>query len=68
MFFFLEYESVKDYSIKNKWLPGNKNYPKKIDEELKKRFKNTFKFFINDSNKFIFLLRKGICPSEYWYQ
>ena len=42
-----------------------KNYSKKIDEELKKRFKNTFKFFNNVINKFILLFRKGVCPYEY---
>ena len=31
-----------------------------IDEELKKRFKNTFKFFNNDINKSILLLRKDV--------
>ena len=34
--FFLEYESVKDNLIKYKFLPGNKDYSKIIDEELKK--------------------------------
>ena len=33
---FLEYESVKDNSIKHKCLPCNQNYSNKIDEELKK--------------------------------
>ena len=35
---------------------------KKIDDELKKQFKNTFKFSNSDINKFILLLRKGIYP------
>ena len=61
---FLEYESVKDNSIKYKCLSGNKNYSNKIDEELKKRFKNTFNFSNNDINKFILLLRKGVYPYE----
>ena len=39
---FLEYESVEDSLIKCKCLPCNKDYSNKIDEELKKRFKNTF--------------------------
>ena len=34
----------------------NKNYSKKIDEGLKKRSTNTFKFSNNDINKFILLL------------
>ena len=62
---FLEYESVKDNLIKYKCLSCNKDYSNKIDEELKKRFKNTFKFSNNDINKFILLLRKGVYPYEY---
>ena len=30
-----------------------------------KRFKNTFKFSYNDSNKFILLFKKGFYPHEY---
>ena len=54
---FLEYESVKDNLIKYKCLSCNKNYSNKIYEEMKKRFKNTFKFSRNDISKFILLLR-----------
>ena len=36
-----------------------------IDEELKKRFKNTFKFFNNDINKSILLLRKDVYPCKH---
>ena len=43
----------------------NKAYSKKIDEELKKRSKNTFKFSHNDINKFILLLKKGVYHYEY---
>ena len=53
---FLEYQIVKDNLIKYKCLSCNKAYSNKIDEELKKRFKNTFKFSNNDINKFILLL------------
>ena len=49
--------SVKDNLIKYKCLSCNKDYSKKHDEELKKKFKNTFKFSTNDINKFILLLR-----------
>ena len=41
---FLEYESDKENSIKYKYLSCNKGYSKKIDEELKKRFKSTLSF------------------------
>ena len=56
---FLEYESIKDNLIKYKCLSCNKNYSNKLDEELKIRFKNTFRFSNNDINKLILLLRKG---------
>ena len=61
----LEYESVKNNLKKIKCLSSNINYWNKIDEELKKRFKNTFKFSDNDINKYILLLRKGVYPDEY---
>ena len=57
---FLEYESGKDNLIKYKCLSCNKDYSDKLDQKLKKRFKNTFKLSNNDANKFILLLRKGI--------
>ena len=47
---FLEYESAKDNLIKYKCLSCNKDFSNKIDEELKKRFKNTFNFSSNDIN------------------
>ena len=62
---FFEYESVKDNLIKYKCLSCNKGYSNKTDEELIKRFKNTFKFSNIDINKFILLLRKGVYPYEY---
>ena len=62
---FLEYESVKDNLIKYRCLSCNKDYWNKFDEELKKKFKNTFKFSNNDLNKFILFLRKGVYPYEY---
>ena len=43
----------------------NNNYSKKVDEELKKKFKNSFEFSNIDINKFILLLRKGLYPYEY---
>ena len=62
---FLGYESVKNNLIKYKCLSCNEDYSKKLDEELKKRFKDTFKFSNNDINKFILLLNKGVYPYEY---
>ena len=49
----------KDNLIKYKLLFYNKDYSNKIDEKLKKRFKNTFKF---SNNEFILLLRKFFYP------
>ena len=49
---FLEHESVKDNRIKYKCLSYDKDYSNKLDEELKKSFKNTFKFSSNDINNF----------------
>ena len=38
---------------------------KKLNEEFKKKLKNTFKFSNNDIHKFILLLRKDVYPYEY---
>ena len=50
---------------KYKGLPCNNNYSNKIDEKLKKRFKNTFEISNNDINKFILFLRKVVYPYEF---
>ena len=55
----------KKNSVKYKCLSCNKDYSNKIDEDVKKRSKNTFKFSDNEINKFILLLRKGVYPYEY---
>ena len=51
--------------MKYKCIFCSKDCSNKIDEELKKQFKNTFKFSNNDINKFILSLRKGVYPYEY---
>ena len=51
--------------MRYKCLSCNRNYSNKLDEELKKKFKNTFKFSNNDIKKFILLLRKGVYPYKY---
>ena len=38
---------------------------KNINKDLIKKFKNTFSFCNADINKFVSLLRKGVCPYEY---
>ena len=50
---------------KYKDLSCNNNYSNKIDEKLKKRFKNTFEISNNDINKFILFLRKVVYPYEF---
>ena len=55
----------QDNFVKYKRLSWNKDYSNNFDEELKKKFKNIFKFSNNDINKFILLLRKGVYPYEY---
>ena len=57
---FLNMKNVNDNLIKYRCLSCNKNYLNKVDEKLKKRFGNTFKFSNNDINKFILLLTKGV--------
>ena len=62
---FLEFESVKYNFIKYKCLFFKKDYSNKLDEKLKKRFKNTFTFCDNDINIYFLLLRKTAYPHEY---
>ena len=57
--FFFEYRNVKENLIIYKCLSN------KIDEKLKKRFKNTFKFSNINIDKFNLLLRKDIYPNKY---
>ena len=61
---FLEYENANDNLINYKCLSCYKNCSKKIGENVKNPFKNTFKFS-NDIYKFILLLRKDVYPCEY---
>ena len=51
--------------IKCKCLSCNKDYSSKLDEKVKKWFKDTFQFPNNNVNKFILLLGKGVYPYEY---
>ena len=61
----LEYMNFKDNLIEYKCSCCNNNHQQKFDDKLKEHFFNTFKFSNHGSNKFILLLRKGICPYEY---
>ena len=60
---FLNTQTLK--MIKHKSLFCSKNYQKKFDKNLKKRFFNTYKFSNNYINKFIFLLRIGVYLYDY---
>ena len=57
---FLEYTNFKDDSIEQKCLRYNKSYRLKLDEKLKERFFNTYKFSNLDNNRFILSL--GVYP------
>ena len=53
---FLEYTNFQDNLIEYKCLCCNKTCQQKFDEQLKKRFFNTYAFSNRDNNKFILLL------------
>ena len=59
----LEYKNFKDDLIEYKCLCCNKNYKKKFDENLKKRYFNTHKFSDHDINNFILLLQNRCLSS-----
>ena len=61
---FLEYINFKNDLIEYKCFCCNKNYQKKFDENLKKRFFNTYKYSNHDMNKLILLLKKCVYPYE----
>ena len=62
---FFEQTNFKDDLIEYKCLCCNKSYQRKFDENLKERFFNTYKFSIDDNNKFLLLLQKGVYPYVY---
>ena len=62
---FVEYESVKDNLIKYKCLSCSRDYLNKLAEELKKEFKNKFKFPNNDINKFIVVKKRCLSSCIY---
>ena len=61
----LDYMKIKDDKLIFRCFSCKKNYEKDFNKELIKRFANTYKFCNNDLNRFIMLLRKGVCPYEY---
>ena len=62
---FPEYKHVKSSLIEYNCPSCNKDFSVELDEELKKKLKNTFEFSKHDTNKFILLLRTGIYPYKY---
>ena len=48
-----------------KCIDCEKEYEKEFNDELLKRFPNTYDFCNNDLDKFLILLRKGVYPYEY---
>ena len=62
----LDYErSTKNEKLILKCCNCETYYRKKFHKELIKRFASTYEFCNKDLNKFILLLRKGVCPYEY---
>ena len=61
----LDYMKNKDEKLIFRCFNCKKNYEKDFNKEFIKRFVNTYNFCNNDPNKFILLLRKGVCPYDY---
>ena len=59
------YMKVMDETLIFRCFNCKKNYKKEINKELEERFARTYKFYNNDLNKFVMLLRKGVYPYEY---
>ena len=61
----LDYIKIKNEELLLKCFNFNNYYKKKFNQDLIKKFKNTYSFCDNDLNKFVLLLRKGVYPYEY---
>ena len=61
----LDYIKIKNEKLLLKCFSCNNYYKKKFNQDLIKKFKNTYSFCDNDLNKFVLLLRKGVYPYEY---
>ena len=59
------YMKVMDKKLIFRCFDCKKSYRKEINKDLIERFASTYRFCNNDINKFIMLLRKGVCPYEY---
>ena len=60
-----DYMITKDEKLIFRCFTCKKNHEKDFNNELIKRFANTYNFCDNDLNKFILLLRKGVYPYKY---
>ena len=54
--FCLEYVTVNDGSIVFKYEGCKKNFKKEFDEDLAKRFENTYRLLDGDTNRFTLML------------
>ena len=61
----LDYMKTKNKKLILKFFNCKQNYEKDFNEELIKRFSNTYEFCNKNLDKFILLLRKGVYPYEY---
>lgn len=61
----LEYMTANDDLLTFKCADYKKTYEKKFNEDLLKRFPNTYKLCGGDINIFCLMLRKGVCLNEY---
>ena len=61
----LDYMSIKDNQLIFRCFGYKKNYEKDFNKKLFKRFANTYEICNKDLNKFILLVRKGVCPYDY---
>ena len=62
---YLYYMTTKGEQLIFRCFECKKNYKKKFNKELIKRFANIYQFCNEEINKFILLLRKGVYPNEY---
>lgn len=61
----LEYLTTKDTLLTFKSMECNKSYDKRFDEDLIKRFKNTYRFCGGEINEFCLMFCKGGYPYNY---
>ena len=59
------YIIIRDDQLILRCFECKKNYQKEFSKYLINKFPNTYEFCKKDINKFILLLRKGICSYEY---